>query len=570
MIASSRGGKSRRSANGLSWGAGLLAASLALVSSDAALAYIGDSFISIPGQTGNWRGNDHKGWIRAEANEWVGRLPRLNSGSTDFLTGDKLYFGGPNAPKPGNFGKLVLSMSKTNPDLPILMDICARKTTLPELTYAESSDRARPLLELGDRPAELPAYWEYKLKNVQVVECPVVDGADQQALVLSFQGIEWLNYDPAKPMANKIEISPADLPKVQPVEPSRRKGVKSYLITWIAPATDAGDEACPKVNEKPTEADVFRYKSPEEAAQIRAQNGDKGISYGPQSERRGPAGLSVANFPGIVPDPVLIEPNTNTAFGIDLDGDDGSGKPPKGVRRHRNFTSPDGRGGIDNQLLRVWGCVTGYRGKRGYNNQTPNARRADGNITTLIEISDIDDENNDGRVFVSIIHSMDKPIKDNSGKTFIPNYTFRPAEDPNFTLFNVRLPGRIRNGVVTTDVMPKFEYNPGQGAVTKLYQARIRLEPQPDGDLRGYIGGYQDIRESALFSGYSEGLFNFKTPAIYYAMKRNADGLQDPVTGEFNGISMAFEIDAVPAFLTRTQTADHSTKNGKNSARKSR
>lgn len=568
MTASSRGGKSRRSARGLSRGAGLLAASLALVSSDAALAYIGDSFISIPGQTGNWRGKDHKGWIRAEANEWVGRLPRLNSGSTDPLAGDKLYFGGPNAPKPGNFGKLVLSLSKTSADLPILMDICARKAMLPELSYAESSDRARPLLELGDRPEEFPAYWEYKLKDVEVVECPVVDGADQQALVLSFKGIEWLSYDPAKPMANRIEVAPANLPKVQPTEPSARKGVKSYLITWIAPATDAGDEACPKVNEKPSEADIFRYKTPEEAAKLREQNGEKGISYGSQSERRGPAGLSVANFPGIIPDPGLIEPNTNTAFGIDLDGDDGSGKLPKGIRKHGNFTSPDGRTGIDNQLLRVWGCVTGYRGKRGYNNQTPNARRADGNITTLIEISDIDDENNDGRVFVSIIHSMDKPIKDNSGKTFIPNYTFRPSEDPNFALFNLRVPGRITNGVVTTDVIPQFEYNPGQGAVTELQQARIRLEPQPDGNLRGYIGGYQDLRKAALFSGYSEGLFNFQAPAIYYAIRRNADGLQDPVTGEFNGISMAFEIDAVPAFLTPTQATDRSS--GKNKARKSR
>lgn len=432
----------------------LLSLPAAALWSGGALAYIGDSFIGIPGYEGHWNGRDHKKWVRAEASDWPGRLPRLNSGATDPLAGDKLYFGGPNAPKPGNSGKLIVSMSKANPDLARLMGICRDHGTVPELAFAEQSDRARPLLELGDRPAGLPAYWEYKLKDVEIVDCPVVEGADQQALVLAFRNIEWLNYDPKAPMANRITVRPEDLPKVAPAVPTDRKQVKSYLITWIAPATDAPDGACPKLNAKPTEADVFRYMKPEDAARIKAQNGEKGISYGTQSENRGPSRISVANFPGIVPDPGQVEPQTDVAFGMDLDGNDGRGAPPKGIRRHGNFTSPDGRTGIDNQFLRVWGCVTGYRGKRGYNNQTPNARRADGNITTLIQVSDIDNERNDDTVYVSLIHSMDKPIRDNAGQIFIPNYSYRPTDDPNFALYNVRFRGRMKDGVITTDVIP--------------------------------------------------------------------------------------------------------------------
>lgn len=546
-----------RSHGGASKAALVLAAPVAVLWSGAALAYIGDSFINIPGYEGHWSGQDHKQWIRAEASDWPGRLPRMNSGATDPLAGDKLYFGGPNAPKPGNNGKLVVSMSKANPDLARLMGICRDRANIAELMFAEQSDRARPLLELGDRPAGLPAYWEYTLKDVEIIDCPVVDGADQQALVFSFKNIEWLNYDPRAPMANRITVKPEDLPQVAPTVPTDRKQVKSFLITWIAPATDAPDEACPRFNAKPTEADVFRYMKPEEVARIKAQNGEKGISYGTQSENRGPSRLSVANFPGLVPDPGHAEPQTSVAFGIDLDGNDGRGAVAKGTRRHGNFTSPDGRTGIDNQFLRVWGCVTGYRGKRGYNNQTPNARRADGNITTLIEVSDIDDPQNDDTVYVSLIHSMDKPIKDNSGKTFIPNYTFRPTNDPNFALYNVRIKARIKDGVVISDVVPRYVYNPGQGATTTLYQARIRLEPQPDGSMRGFLAGYQDWRRAAMFSGYSEGLFNFQAPGVYYSLKRNADGLKDPVTGEYNGISTVLEIDTVPAFLTpvATQTA---------------
>jgi hypothetical protein len=70
--------------------------------------------------------------------------------------------------------------------------------------------------------------------------------------------------------------------------------------------------------------------------------------------------------------------------------------------------------------------------------------------------------------------------------------------------------------------------------------------------MKGYIGGYLDWRAAAdgNGSGYSEGLFGYQAPALYYALKRNADGMKDPVTGEYNGISVAYEVDTVPAFLT--------------------
>lgn len=519
-----------------------------------AWAYIGDSFLSFPDEPGHWRGDDHKGWVRAEANDWQGRLQMPMSGPGDILTGDKLWFGGPAAAKPGNNGKLVLSFSKTNPDLRKLMNLCASKAEVPEVAFAESSIRSRPVLENGPRPTNLPTYWEYKLKGVQVVDCPVLEGAEQQAVVITFKNIEWLNYDPKAPTGNRITIPDEQIYRVLPTEAKPGKMVKSYLITWIAPATDPGDEACPKLNSKPTEAEIYRYLSPEEAAKLRARVATKGITYGPDSENRGPHRLSVSNFPGIIPDPVQIEPQTKVADGLDLDGNDGTGAPSRDIRKHENFTSPDGRKGIDNQLLRVWGCVTGFRGKRGYNNQTPNARRADGNIVTLIEVSDIDNEQNDGTVYVSLIHSQDKGVRDIGGHQFIPGYTFRPTYDPNFAYYNVRVRGRIKDGVITTDVMPVWRFNPGQGPANNLYETRIRLEPRPDGSMKGLIGGYLDFRNRG-FGGYGEGLFNFQAPAVYYSMKRNADGLYDPASGEYHGLSMAYEVDTVPAFLTSLSEA---------------
>ena len=524
-----------------------LVATAAIAWPGVASAYVGDSFLKIDGITGRWKSGDFKGWIHAEESEWPGRVKQLNSGGSDFLAGDKLFFGGPYAVRPGHSGRLIVTLDKTNPDVAPMMAICKAQKTVASMTYAESSDRVRPGAELGPRPAQFPAWWQYKLQDVALSDCPVVAGAVQQAFVLSFRDIKWLNYDPNQTDGTRIVVRPQDLPDVKPADATRQK-VKSFLITWIAPATDAPEGSCPSMNAKPTEAQIFEYLSPEEVTQYKA-NATTGIPGASQTEYRGPHRLNVTTLPGIVRDPGLIEPDTKVAEGIDLDGDDGTGTPPKGVRKHGNFTSPDGRKGIDNQLLRVMACIKGYRGRRGYLNQTPNARRADGNITTIVEISGIDDEMNDNDVEIAFIHSQDKPVRDNGGKTFISNYSFRTTDDPNFALYNRRVHGRIVNGVVMTDVIPEFQFHPGQGAITNLYKAQMRFAPLPDGSMKGTLGGYVDWREMAGGGGYGEGLAGFQVPALYYALRREADGLKDPETGEYNGISVAYEIDTVPAFL---------------------
>jgi hypothetical protein len=544
-----------QSSSSLSWRSLLIVTSALVGWSGGASAYIGDSFLEIPGSAGHWTGRDHKHWIRAEASDWPGMLRRIMSGGGDFLAGNKLFFGGPGAPHPGGSGTLVIALAKSNPDLEQLRALCAHETSIAQLTYAESSDRSRPILELGPRPASFPDFWEYRLKNVQVSACPDVSDASQQAFVLSFEDVEWLNYDPKGPAGNKVAVNPRDLPKVEVAPTSGKTQTRTFVVNWIAPATDSDERSCPVLNTKPTEQDVFRYLSPEEVAKERAKNGEKGITFGGQSERRGPDKLNAVLLPGIVPDPGFIEPKSSVAEGLDLDGDDGSGNPPRSVCKHKNYVSADGRTGIDNQFFTVSACVAGLRGKQGYRNQTSNARRADGNIVTLVQVSGIRNEKNDTHVTVSIIYSRDKPIRDAAGR-YVANYTFRPTENPNFALYNLKVRGRMVNAVVTTDVIPKFQMNLGQDPLLQLANARLRLEFLPDGSMKATLGGYRDWKEIAMgsASGYSEGLFAYQMPGLYYSLKRNADGLKDPVTGECTGISMAYEIDAVPAFLAPDTT----------------
>jgi hypothetical protein len=310
------------------------------------------------------------------------------------------------------------------------------------------------------------------------------------------------------------------------------------------------------MNVKPTESDYYHLVPKKEAAEERVRLGEKGVPYGGLMEKRGPDRLNACKLPGIVRDPGFASPHSTSAFGMNLDGNDGTGQPAPGTCKHDNYTSIDGRQkGIDNQLFRVMGCVAGFKGKSGYANQTSNTHRADGTITTLIEISGIDDEKNDDSVDVSIMYSSDHVSRDASGKEFIPDVTFRVSDKPQLAYYSVRLHGRIVDGVVMTDPVKKFQMNLGLDPLLTLFDSQMRLEILPNGNLRGALGGYVDWRTQMehCASSYTEGLFGYQCPGVYGALKRAADGMKDPVTGECNGISAAYEIDAVPAFLARAQ-----------------
>lgn len=549
--------QSKRSSRGLSrklkracFGAVAIAV-LAIASAGDCLAYVGDSYLQMPGHEGKSRVAGRRGWIRIEAHDWMGQPRRVTSGpSKGSASGDnsgfvdRLYFSGPNVPKPASGGgKVAIVLGKANADLPFLMKLCSDGAAIAEISYAESSDRARAALELGPRPADLPAFWEYRLKNVRVVACPVVAGAADQAVVLSYGDIEWLNYPADSVGTTRIVIPSEDLVRVRPVVNARAGSVRSFVVTWMAPATDTADADCPALSRKPDDADIFRFM-PEARRQAyrRAQAEAKAASpYGPLTEARGPDGLNVVLLPGIVPDPGDPEPTLKRPEGLDL-------------HTRRDRSSQTRQAGIDNQLVKVMGCIPGYRGRQGYRNISLNRARVEGQVVMLVEISGIDDERNDDDVSVALIYSDDRPVLAAGSGQVIPSYTFRSAENPNFAIFNVRLRGRITNGVVTTDRMDQFHANLGQHAELRLADARMQFEIRPDGSLKGLIGGYLDWK--ALInggSGYLEGLLSYQHPGLYYAMRRNADGLFNQETREFDGISAAYAIDGVPAFLTPSQ-----------------
>lgn len=523
----------------------LAACALLSASEASAQFYIGPSYLLVPGTAGDAKDASHKQWIRAESRYWTEHpvLPEIRGVSEQK---NDLLFTGPTAPASGA-SMLALSIDKHSPALASLMERCRRGERIAEARFAESSEIARHPQEHGPRPADVPEFYEYVLSGVQLA-CPIVAGAREQAIQLRFENIRWVNYHP-QPKPRAIAAPAAALPSI-----AQTGRTKAFAVSWFAAVADSSDDQCPRMNAKPTQADYFTLMPDDKAAKLRRELAGKGV--GPdRMPYRGPDEMNVALLPGIVADPGHVQPQVDVVQGFDLDGDDGTGTPPAGIRKHRNFRSPDGRSGIDNQLFTVEGCVEGLR-RKGFLPMIFNEGRAAGQPTALVEISGIDDERNDDDVWVTFLYSADD-LRRSPGKVVLPDFTYRVSNSPEYTQDFARFHGKIVNGVLTTDPIAQFHMHEVTGIETTFYRPRLRLEIAPDGKLKGLIGGYLDWRKRLVFQIFRaadyENTIGFQVPAIYNAMKRAADGLQDPATKEFNGISAAFEIEGVPAFIPPEQ-----------------
>lgn len=526
----------------------VIAASAALLcglgSTSAMAYYIGPSYLQVPGVEGGAKLPKYAGWVRAEANYWTKR-PALRE--IRGISGDtaSLLFTGPRAPAQGP-NVLSVAIDKKSPGLAAMMDKCHSGAVLPDIRVAESSEMARHPQERGPRPADVPEYYEYGLKNVRF-SCPVVSGAPEQAFTLQFEQIQWLNYKP-QPKPRPITAEPAKL-----IPAATSGATKVFLITWFSAVADSSDDQCPKVNTKPSQADYYALMSKARADEQRAKLKDKGGANTTVLPYRGPDEMNVTMLPGIVADPGFVEPAVNVVRGFNLDGDDGSGTPPRGTRRHKNFVSPDGQRGVDNQLFAIQGCIEGWR-RKGFLPLIGNELRRAGGLSILVEIGGIDDERNDKDVTVTLMYSTDPMKRDSTSKIVLPDYTFRVSDDPAYTQDFARFRGRIVNGVLTTEPLRKIYLHEGPAGITwSLAKARMQIKFTPDGGITALLGGYRDWREylgAAFFrSSDYENTIGFQAPAMYDAVRRAADGLQDPVTGEFTGLSSAYDMEGIAAFI---------------------
>jgi hypothetical protein len=235
----------------------------------------------------------------------------------------------------------------------------------------------------------------------------------------------------------------------------------------------------------------------------------------------------------------------------------GDGFNLDGKIKANDFVSPDGEKGIDNALYRAWGCDAPWRGG---GNATldlrANDKMQDGLYTMVIRVSGNKDPMNDDEAIVEIGYSPDKIIKDARGGVTI-DYSYRILQPSQYT----RLKARVKNGVVETEQVehlhsPRIAWFYDQTGDTNFAQGKIRLNMAPDGrSATGLLAGYRDWRDlyaenTFAQDGGQQGTREHEDAvALYYALRRNADGMLNPQTGRYDGISTVYRLRMSGAFV---------------------
>ena len=240
--------------------------------------------------------------------------------------------------------------------------------------------------------------------------------------------------------------------------------------------------------------------------------------------------------PTVAPDALpFLEGQGPVAPGLDLDG----------VQGAEDFTSPDGRAGIDNQMHRVLGCIANYRGPDGPIRFFEDEMVLRENYNRIIvQLNGVDSLADDPAVEVMIFRGRDKVLVDAGGLKALPGGTQRI--DTRWGSRYIRhTRGRIEKGVLTTEpvdllypwdafYMPTDQY---------MWGARLRLTLTPE-SAEGLMAGYTDVETWYMhmlrnWSAHYQSYGKSSGPSIYKAMRRLADAVPDPATGANRAISSA-------------------------------
>ena len=235
----------------------------------------------------------------------------------------------------------------------------------------------------------------------------------------------------------------------------------------------------------------------------------------------------------------------------------GDGFNLDGKIKPSDFVSPAGEKGIDNNLYRAWGCDAPWRGN---GNATldlrANDKMQDGLYTMVIRVSGNQSPMNDSDATVEIGYSPDKIVKDARGGIAI-DYSYRILKSAQYT----KMKAKVKDGVVESEQVPEM-HSPriawfyDQTGDADFHQGRLRLKIAANGlSATGLLGGYRNWRElytenTFAQDGGQQGIREHEDHvALYYALRRNADGMFNPKTGKYDGISSAYRITMASAFV---------------------
>ena len=258
-------------------------------------------------------------------------------------------------------------------------------------------------------------------------------------------------------------------------------------------------------------------------------------------------GIETYVNPWAADDPGQPQVNSRIGDGFNLDG----------KIKANDFVSPDGEKGIDNNLYRAWGCDAPWRGNGNATlDMRANDKMQEGLYTMVIRISGNADPMNDNDATVEIGYSPDKIVKDARNGVGI-DYSYRILKSAQYT----KLKAKIRNGVVETEQVehlhsPRIAWFYDQTGDTNFTKGKIKLNIASDGlSGAGLIGGYRNWRDlyaenTFAQDGGQQGIREHEDHvALYFALRRNADGMYNQKTGKYDGISSVYRIKFSSAFV---------------------
>jgi len=348
-------------------------------------------------------------------------------------------------------------------------------------------------------------------------------------------------------------VGVSDLAKL-PAAPA--EGTLGFVVDEFYAPIVPGMDACPE-GLSPTMRDAYLETRPaDERARLLRQENELELKRLWQAEASGPGGTNVCSQPDLFTRPLLKTVQSKMSVGLDLDG----GAASCG---HEEFTSPSGETGIDNQEYRAMGCLLQRRSRDGSEGELVQGHKqffASGEWTQVILLRGVDSLMDDPEVEVIYANTPDRPAQDSKGK-FLRGISFNISDKAPRNR-NV-LKGSIKDGVLTTEPAEiVLTQTWGQGGARDIrghrskftFRAgRLKLHIQPDGSLKGLLGGYRPVFEpiqSPAIGGLGSALAAGIDCASQLAtLKKLADGFPDPKTGQCTAVSSAIQVSAIPAFV---------------------
>ena len=323
-----------------------------------------------------------------------------------------------------------------------------------------------------------------------------------------------------------------DSPSMAPVD--GRIGYAMTNLFWAVYQTPDAKEECPQgFNDGPREQFAVLFPTLEGATVEETQLKQEVKTWHTTDEPDG--------FP-------FYEVEGKYSWGLNLDGEATS----------EDFQHPDGTTGIDNQVYRAVGCVIGFRGPDGVEYIFQDKAIIDERFNRMmIELTDVDDLQNDDSVTVTFYRGSDRLLTDATGLKVMPGGSQRVDTRWGERLIR-QTTGRIVDSVLTTQPIPEVVM-PWQNLSVPTFQLlrdmRLELELTPTG-AEGIVAGYADVDtyyKQLIRNDSTHHLSNGQISGIslYRALRRLADAYPHPEDGHNTAISTALDVKMVQVFVVQ-------------------